>query len=187
MTTGVDARRLFREAMLLQRSGRLSDAAAAYERLLARWPDDPDGWYNLAVLQRKAGRFDAALDSYQQALDRGVSHPEEVHLNRGVIYSDCLRRDDDAVAELHAALSLNPGFVPALLNLANLQEDLGRRDEAMALYERVLAIDARCHLALARHASLKTATGPDAAVTARLRRALSFPDVSAADRASASW
>ena len=36
--------------------------------------------------------FDAALASYQQALDRGVSQPEEVHLNRGVIYSDCLRR-----------------------------------------------------------------------------------------------
>ena len=52
--------------------------------------------------------------------------------------------------------------MPALLNLANLQEDLGRREDALALYERVLAIDPRCHVALARHASLKTATGPDA-------------------------
>ena len=105
MTTGVDARTLFREAVLLERSGRLSEAAAAYERLLARWPDHPDSWYNLAVLQRQARRFDAALASYQQALDRGVTQPEEVHLNRGVIYSDFLRQDDAAERELIAALA----------------------------------------------------------------------------------
>jgi tetratricopeptide (TPR) repeat protein len=172
------------EALQLERAGRLDEAEAAYQRLLARWPDLPDTWFNLAVLQRKAGRFDAALASYQQALDRGISQPEEVHLNRGVIYSDCLRRDEAAAAELRAALSLNPDYVPALLNLANLQEDLGRRDEALALYERILAIDPRCHVALARHASLKTATGPDAPTVVRLRAALARPGVSSADQAN---
>jgi Tfp pilus assembly protein PilF len=172
------------EALQLERAGRLHEAEAAYQRLLARWPDRPDTWFNLAVLQRKAGRFDAALASYQEALDRGISRPEEVHLNRGVIYSDCLRRDEAAAAELRAALALNPRFVPALLNLANLQEDLGRRDEALALYERILAIDPRCYVALARHASLKTATGPDAPTVARLRAALARPGVSSADQAT---
>ena len=85
MTT-VDAHTLFREAVRLERAGRVADAEAAYERLLERWPNHPDSWYNLAVLQRRAGRFDAALASYEQALARGVSRPEEVHLNRGVIY-----------------------------------------------------------------------------------------------------
>jgi Tfp pilus assembly protein PilF len=173
-----------REALQLERAGRLDEAEATYQRLLARWPDLPDTWFNLAVLQRKAGRYEAALASYQQALDRGISQPEEVHLNRGVIYSDCLRRDKAAAAELHAALKLNPTFVPALLNLANLQEDLGRREDALALYERVLAIDPRCHVALARHASLKTATGPDAPTVARLRTALAHPGVPSADRAT---
>ena len=126
MTTIPDHRPLLREAVLLERARRLPEAAAAYERLLARWPDLPDSWYNLAVLQRKLGRFDAALASYQQALDRGVSRPEEVHLNRGVIYSDCLRQDDAAERELQTALALNPDYVPALLNLANLKSDLGR-------------------------------------------------------------
>ena len=98
--------------------------------MLASWPDLPDTWYNLARLQRQAGRFEAALASYQQALDRGVSEPEEVHLNRGVIYSDCLRQDEAAERELHAALALNPDYVPALLNLANLREDFGKQAEA---------------------------------------------------------
>ena len=39
-------------------------------------------------------------------------------------------------AELRTALRLNPGYVPALLNLANLCEDLGRREEACDLYRR---------------------------------------------------
>ena len=146
MTANGDLQAMGKEALQLERAGRLDEAEAAYQRLLARWPDLPDTWFNLAVLQRKARRFDAALASYQQALDRGMSQPEEAHLNRGVIYSDCLRRDEAAAAELQAALSLNPTFVPALLNLANLQEDLGRREDALALYERVLAIDPRCHV-----------------------------------------
>jgi tetratricopeptide (TPR) repeat protein len=147
---------MLREAMLLQRDGRLPEAEAAYERLLARWPDLPDGWYNLAVLQRNARRFDAALASYQHALDRGVARPEEVHLNRGVIYSDCLRRDDAAEAELHAALALNPDYIPALLNLANLKADLGQRHDALALCERILALDPDSSDGLARYADVKS-------------------------------
>ncbi|MBK7903520.1 MAG: tetratricopeptide repeat protein [Proteobacteria bacterium] len=184
MTADGELQAMGQEALQLERAGRLDEAEAAYQRLLARWPDLPDTWFNLAVLQRKARRFEAALASYQQALDRGVSQPEEAHLNRGVIYSDCLRRDEAAAAELRAALALNPTFVPALLNLANLQEDLGQREDALALYERVLAIDPRCHVALARLASLKTATGPDAATVERLRAPYATPGVPSADRAS---
>jgi tetratricopeptide (TPR) repeat protein len=180
----VEARRLFREAALLQRSGRLSDAESAYERLLARWPDYPDGWYNLAVLQRNARRFDAALASYQQALDRGVSRPEEVHLNRGVIYSDFLRQDDAARQELESALALNPDYVPALANLANLESDLGQRDAALATYEKILAIAPGYHEALARYANLKQVSGPGDPLIERLQRALAAPGVAPADKAS---
>jgi Tfp pilus assembly protein PilF len=179
-----ELRALGQAAHALDRAGRLDDAEAAYLRLLARFPDLADTWFNLAVLQRKAGRFDAALASYQQALDRGIAQPEEVHLNRGVIYSDCLRRDDAAAKELRAALALNPRYLPALLNLANLQEDLGQRDDALALYERILVTDPHCHVALARHASLTTATGPDSKSVQRLQRALVQPGVAAADRAT---
>ena len=123
---------LLREAARLEQDGRLGDAAATYERVLARWPDLPDCWYNLGLLQRRLGRFDAALVSYAQALARGVRQPEEVHLNRGVIFADHLRQEGAAERELRAALSLNPRYLAALHNLANLHEDLGRRDEALA-------------------------------------------------------
>jgi tetratricopeptide (TPR) repeat protein len=183
MTAGSDARAMAAAAMQFERLGRFDEAEAAYVRLLARWPALPECWFNLAVLQRRARRYEAALASYRQALDRGVTQPEEAHLNRGVIYSDCLRLDDEAEAELRAALALNPAYVPALLNLGNLCEDLGRRDEAGALYERALALDPGCHAALARLAGLRTATTPDPAMVTRLRQALSRPGLAAADQA----
>ncbi len=184
MTTSPDARALIREATLLERAGRMSEAQSVYDRLLARWPDLPDSWYNVAVLQRKMQRFDAALASYQQALDRGVRRPEEVHLNRGVIFSDCLRQEAAAERELNAALALNPDYVPALLNLANLKSDLGQRDVVLALYERILALDPGCHEALARYANLKPISGPDDPLVRKLREALARPDVTAPDKAS---
>jgi tetratricopeptide (TPR) repeat protein len=178
-----DPQALLHSAAALEKAGRLTEAEAVYQRLLARWPDLPDTWYNLALLQRRAGRFDAALASYQQALDRGVSGPEEVHLNRGVIYSDYLRQDDAAERELQAALALEPAYVPALLNLANLREDFGKQAEASALYEKILALDPRCHTALARYAGLHKVAGADDPLVARLRAAIADARTSPADRA----
>lgn len=181
---GTEARNLLRNAMQLQRSGRLSEAQEAYERLLARWPDQPESWFNLAVLQRQARRFDAALASYQQALDRGVTRPEEVHLNRGVILSDFLRQEGAAERELVAALDLNPTYIPALLNLANLKADLGQRAEALAAYEKVLALDPGSVDGLARYADVKGVTDPDDPLIGRLRHALGRPGLTPADKAS---
>lgn len=177
MTPSADQRALLHEAARLERAGRVAEAEALYERLLARWPDLPESWYNLAVLQRKARRFDAALASYQRALDRGVSRPEEVHLNRGVIYSDFLRQDDAAERELHAALALNPDYVPALVNLANLREDFGQREAALALYERILFLEPGSAEGLARYAELRLASKPDDPIVERLTHGIEHAQV----------
>lgn len=179
-----EPRALLAHAMQLQRAGRLAEAEALYAETLRQWPEFPDAWYELAVLQRHAGRFEAALISYQQALDRGVSQPEEVHLNRGVIYSDYLRQDAAAERELNAALALNASYVPAMLNLANLREDYGRNAEALALYERILQLQPNYNEALARYAALKRVTDPDDALIRRVRAAISHPSTPPQDRAS---
>ena len=184
MTTHDDPRAWLHNAQMLERAGRLVEAEACYVQLLARWPDLANTWYNLALLQRRAGRFDAALNSYQQALQLNVSQPEEVHLNRAVIYSDCLRQDAAAERELTAALTLNPHYVPALLNLANLREDYGRRDAALALYETILGLEPRCYEALARYANLQTIRGTDDPLLARLTAAIGNGSATAAERAS---
>lgn len=183
MVTGPDHLSMLREAVLLERAQRLPEAAASYERLLARFPDLPESWFNLAVLQRRLRRFDAALASYQHALDRGVGRPEEVHLNRGVIFSDFLRQEGAARQELCTALALNPDYLPALANLANLESDLGQRDEALALYERILALEPGNGEALARYANLYSIAAADDPLISRLQRALADPAATLADQA----
>ena len=189
-------------ASQLRRMNRIPEAIAAYERVLSRRPDLANSWYNLGLLQRQAGRLEAALSCYRKALALRISAPEEVHLNCGVIYND-LRQEEAAERELRTALRLNPAYVPALLNLANLCEDLGRREEACDLYRRVLALEPKRYEALARLANARpsckarhtaargdvrrpaNAADPNhAGMVACLRRALADPAASAAERAS---
>ena len=174
---------LLRKASQLQQAGRVVEAIEAYEQLLALQPDLPESWYNLGYLQRWAGRFEAALASYRQALDHGVSGPEEVHLNRGVIFADHLAQTEAAEAELKAALGLNPDYAPAWLNLGNLNEDRGNRELAREAYEHVLALEPDNALALTRLAGLTAITAPDDPIISRLRQAIAEPEATAADRA----
>ena len=174
---------LLERASHLRRLGRVAEAIEAYERLLALRPDLAESWYNLGWLQRQARRFEEALDSYGQALARGVSQPEEVHLNRGVIFADHLGRTDEAEAELEAALKLNPRYAPAWLNLGNLYEDRGRRAEAHTAYERALAAEPDNMLALARLGGIAQVAGPSDPILARLRNALAQSGIDDFDRA----
>jgi hypothetical protein len=105
-------------------------------------------------------------------------------LNRGVIFSDCLRQYTEAERELDQALALNPSYIPALINLANLHEDLGRRELAASVYERLLQIAPDEPQVLARYAGLKVFSTLDDPLIARLRAVLAKPDTSAGDRAS---
>lgn len=174
---------LLSTASLLRRAGRTNEAIDAYKRLLSVNPDLPDSWYNLAWLQRQARQFDDALASYHEALDRNVGGAEEVHLNRAVIYSDHLHRPQEAVRELEAALEKKPDYVPALLNLGNLCEDIGDRDAARDVYGRALAVDPANRLALARLAGVSHAADLDQALAERLQNALHETGLAVADRA----
>lgn len=173
-----------RAARRLAEAGRVTEAIASYERVLAAQPGLPNAWYNLARLQRQVGNFTAALNSYQQALAHGIERAEEVHLNRAVIFSDDLRQPEAAERELTAALGLNASYIPALLNLGNLHEDLGRRDAARQVYERTLVLEPRCFDALARYTHVTPISGSDHPLLARLRAAIEDVATSPADRAT---
>lgn len=170
---------LLRDAGALQRQGRGLEAIAIFRQVLADQPGSSEGWYELGYLLKAEGQYEQALQAYGQALALGVRRPEEVHLNRAVIHSDHLRRDDDAERELDAALALAPDYVPALLNRGNLHEERGERSQALACYDLVLAgadrHDQPHHElrleALARSAKLRPPTDVDDPIFARLREA----------------
>jgi tetratricopeptide (TPR) repeat protein len=128
---------LRRQAMLSQARGDFERAARGFRRLLDQHPHEPDDWYNLAWVLRRLGEFEEALAACDEALKREVVKPEEVHLNRAAILSTELNRDEDARSALQSALDCNPDYSPALLNLGNLLEEGGQRDEALACYRRL--------------------------------------------------
>lgn len=157
------------------RQGSTGPAIAAYRELLARAPDLPESWFNLAYLQRQGRRYEEALESYGQALRRGVSGPEEAHLNRASILSAQLGRYEEARDELETALALAPGYLPALLNLGNLHEDLGEREAASTTYERALDLAPGHPLALARLGGLSRTRDRADPLLARIEAALRQP------------
>jgi hypothetical protein len=81
-------------------------------------------------------------------------------------------------------LAINPSYIPALLNLANLHEDLGRREAAQLTYERILAQDPRCFEALVRYANLTRFVDSTHSLIDRLRDAINDTKTTPAECAS---
>jgi tetratricopeptide (TPR) repeat protein len=171
-------------AAALQRQGRMTEAIETYQDILRRWPTLAQCWFNLGVLQRQARQLQAALISYGNAINLGIPRAEEVFLNRAVIYTDFLHDYTSAERDLRTALLRNAHYVPALLNLANLYEDLGRPEEARELYERIPDSDPAKFEALARIAGLQPLSPINEVMIERLTTALADPAASLADKAS---
>ncbi len=180
-----DARQqdLLNTASRLRELGRVPEAIAAYRALLAAYPDLPDSWYNLGYLCRQAGLASDAMAAYDEALKRGIQGAEEVYLNRAALYSDAMARPADAKADLEKAIALNPAYLPAYLNLGNLQEDLGDREGAKAAYLRAIELKPNNAIALSRLAGLGRATSPDDPMILRIKAALGSGMLLPADRA----
>lgn len=167
----------------LLQAGRVPEAIEAYKRLLQAQPELADAWYNLAYLQHHARHYEEALVSYDEALRRGVKGPEEVRVNRAVILAEHLKRSDAARAELVEALRLNPRHLPALVNLGNIHEQCGEREQALTRYEAALAIDPTLALPLSRLPNLQRVASPDDPLITRLQRAIARPGADQAERA----
>lgn len=173
---------LQRRASAFFRDGDVERAIPAYEDLLDRAPNRPNAWFNLAILYRRAGRSEQALATYDRALEFGIAEPEEVHLQCGVIHAED-RRDGVAARRCYdAALALNPNYLPALLNMGNLQEDFGRLQAAREAYRRVLEIAPDHPLAVSRLLHLP-GDPEQAALMDAATALLKAPDLAATDRA----
>jgi tetratricopeptide (TPR) repeat protein len=140
-------------------AGYRDEAIGHYRSALAIDPTMATVWYNLGWALRSSRQFDGALHAYGQSLSHGISHPEDVLLNRAAIFSDHLYAHEAAVDELKTALSHAPAFTPALLGLGTLYEDLGNADLARESYRTVLRTANGNGRAIARLAMIDLAEG----------------------------
>jgi tetratricopeptide (TPR) repeat protein len=138
-----------RLATVLEGLGRVGEAIGHYQRLLQRRPEYAAAYFNLALLYKKAKRYDDALAAYQAAINCGIDNMQEVYSNMGVLYSD-MRQLENAREMYQLALDIDPAYIPAMFNLAGLLEETGSRQHAIEHYERILSINPRHWDSLAR-------------------------------------
>ena len=142
-----------------------------HEEWLARNPSDAVGHFNLALLYKRALRYDDAAAAYQRAIELGIDDVQEVYSNLGVLYSDA-RQPDRAREMYEKSLALAPDYIPALFNLAGLLEEQGERRQAVELFERILSIEPRYWDALSRLAGVRRIESPGDPLVESLREAV---------------
>jgi FimV-like protein len=125
-------------------NGRAADARRAMRAHLARHPSDAATWSLLADCERKAKRWPSAIAAYEKARvhgsDKQASHATYM---MATVYQKNLRDHGRAVAMFRAYKA--SGYVSKELkdltdvHLARSLIALGKRDEARALLEAVIA------------------------------------------------
>ena len=94
---------------------------------------------NLGSTLRGWGKFEAAVESYQQAIALNPGS-FRAHNNLGNVLHQ-MRLPAAAAAHFKSAVELNPAYVEAHSNLGNVLRELGQLDEAQAHCRRALALD----------------------------------------------
>jgi len=127
-----------RKAIAHHQQGELTEAEAAYRRVLEAEPEQPDAWHLLGVLAHQLGDSETAIERIHHALGIDPRQPL-AHNNLGNVLFAC-GRADEALASYDAALALRPDYPEAHHNRANVLARLQRANEAFAGYERAVAL-----------------------------------------------
>lgn len=147
---GVSSRWLKRRAEALFRDGRVAEAEALFNQMLAADGSDGGALIGLGVIRQRQGDLATAIDLYLRAL--ALKPDAGAYSNLGWAKT---QQGDLAGAEeaFRKALELAPGDVEASLNLALLRLRQGRATDAIGVAERVARTapgDVRAHNTLAQ-------------------------------------
>lgn len=122
------------EGYKLQTQGRLVEAIACYEQIVAGDPGDWEIWNNLGNARRAAGDRDGAIAALTQARDLRPDLPA-IHYNLGISLAEAGLLEEGARA-FGEAVRRGPEIPGALLELGKALRHLRRNAEALPLLER---------------------------------------------------
>jgi predicted O-linked N-acetylglucosamine transferase (SPINDLY family) len=124
-----------REAFDLYRAGRLPEAAALCERLIAQTPSI-EAWHLLGVSRLELGEAEAALAALEAGLALDSARPGL--LSARTLALTALKRDNEAIVAARAALAADPENPPVFNALAVSLQRLGGFSEALAAIDRAV-------------------------------------------------
>ena len=139
---------LFRQGLELHQRGRLAEARAVYEAILAGDPLHFDSLNMLGAIAVQSAEYEKAIDLIGKAIEINP-HIAISYNNLGYALRS-LKRSDEALSNYEQAIALNPDYAEAYYNRANLLKEVKRQVEALASYNRVLElkpdhVDAHIH------------------------------------------
>lgn len=145
MTTGD----ILAEARAHIAAGRLDAAMSAAKRVLDKEPENLDAMLLTARILRQAGQPDVALNMYLTIL----SHfPDSAHAQAGLGACHGLARHyAKAVPALRRAVELDPDYFEAWSFLGEALVEQGKTEDAIACFERSLAIRPHNEVAISKY------------------------------------
>jgi len=160
------------QAYAHHQAGRLAEAQAGYEALLAREPRNFNALHLLGVLALQTGRPAEAAAYIERALEIDPANAA-AHNNLGEAWRR-IGRLQEAVACFRAAVARAPDYADAHFNLGGVLRRLGRGEEAVLCYRSAVSVNpafAEAHLRLGE--SLNALGRPSQAIEA-VRAALAL-------------
>ena len=114
---------------------------------------DHDSWYLLGIAQRCAGKPVAAYDAYVKAFANDSGTADELVTAATLPLTDALKSSrPDALPMmlgwLQHAVQRDAKNATAYFMMGVLNEDLGRKEDAVASYRRALDIDPKCLMSM---------------------------------------
>jgi tetratricopeptide (TPR) repeat protein len=175
----IELEQMMTEAGGLQRQGKITEAVALYQKVIARRADTEDAYRKLALVYWRTGRPADAIATLETALKNGVTQ-SEVRIKLGQYLAQS-GRPDRAIDLLESF----PGDDPdALISLGNAYHLAGRPGDALRTFERLIAIDPGNGLAHENIGVMQLEARNASAAEASLRRAIALdPSLSGAHTA----
>ncbi|MDJ0784625.1 MAG: tetratricopeptide repeat protein [Desulfosarcinaceae bacterium] len=120
--------RQFQRALNLSANGSLTDAAAAYRRLLAEDPEDVTAQFNLAICLRQSGELATAREAYEGVIAKQPDFHDAIY-NLGNLHLS-QKRYREAAECYQRVIELVPDHQSSLVNLSEALKSSGALTEA---------------------------------------------------------
>lgn len=134
-------RPILERAITLHKAGRLVEARAVYEAILASQPRQFDALNNLGVLCKALHQHRRALALFDRAADVDPS-VASLHVNRGNLLA-MAKHHDEALASYDRALAVRPTHAEAHYARGCVEKDRERYDAALACFGRAIELNPR--------------------------------------------
>ncbi len=119
-------------------AGKMEEAIASWDRVLALKPELDAVWHNRGAGLAQLGKFEEAIASFDKALELQPNSPQSWHDKGLALYQ--LKRWEQAIDSWDKLLEFSPDDYQTWYNRGCVLETIGKKEEALISYQKALEI-----------------------------------------------